>query len=103
LDDAKKKLGDAVDKHGDKISDGLDKAGHAIDEKTGGKYRDKINTGVSKTKDALDGLDGKRDDLSATAGGSQPPDPSPVPPEPGADPNEDIAAGVRPIPSGGAK
>ena len=47
LDEAKKKLGDAVDKHGDKISDGLDKAGAKIDERTGGKYSDKITTGVS--------------------------------------------------------
>ena len=43
LDDAKKKLGDAVDKHGDKISEGLDKAGDLIDKKTGGKYSDKIS------------------------------------------------------------
>ena len=43
LDDAKKKLGDAVDKHGDKISDGLDKAGNAVDVKTGGKHRAQID------------------------------------------------------------
>ena len=48
LDDAKKKLGDAVDKHGDKISDGLDKAGDAIDKKTGGKHSDKIRSGVGQ-------------------------------------------------------
>ena len=65
LDDAKKKLGDAVDNHGDKISDGLDKAGQAIDERTGGKHTDGINTGVRKAKDTLDGLDGKRDDMPA--------------------------------------
>ena len=72
LDDAKKKLGDAVDKHGDKISDGLDKAGNAVDEKTGGKHRDKIDTGVGKAKGALDDLDGKRDDSSATAAERRP-------------------------------
>ena len=43
LDDAKKKLGDAVDKHGDKIGDGLDKAAKLADEKTKGKYSDKID------------------------------------------------------------
>ena len=63
LDDAKKKLGDAVDKHGDTISEGLDKAAGKIDQKTAGKYSDKIESGVSKAKDALDGLDGKNDDL----------------------------------------
>ncbi len=66
LDDAKKKLGEAVDKHGDKISDGLDKAGDAIDKKTGGKHSDKIRSGVGKAKSALDDLDGKRDDLRSS-------------------------------------
>ena len=64
LDKAKGKLTEAVDKHGDKISDGLDKAGALADKKTGGKYGDKIATGVDKAKGALDGLDGKDDDIS---------------------------------------
>ena len=42
LDDAKAKLTDAVDKHGDKIADGLTKAGDAVDKKTGGKYTEHI-------------------------------------------------------------
>lgn len=63
LDDAKKKLEDAVDKHGDKISEGLDKAAGVVDDKTKGKYSDKINQGVEKAKDGLDKLDGKNDDL----------------------------------------
>lgn len=108
LDDAKKKLGDAVDKHGDKISEGLDKAGREIDERTGGKHRANIDAGVGRAKKALDDLDGQRDDLppstsTPTAGPHQPDDdPSPVPPEPGSDPNEDIASGTRPVPSGGS-
>ena len=48
LDDAKAKLTDAVDNHGDKIADGLDKAGAVVDDKTGGKYTDKIDAGVEK-------------------------------------------------------
>lgn len=63
LDDAKAKLTGAVDSQGDKIADGLDKAAEVIDDKTGGKYTDKIDTGVEKAKDALDGLDGKNDDI----------------------------------------
>lgn len=63
LDDAKSKLKGAVDKHGDKIADGLEKTGGLIDKKTGGKYSDKITKGVGKAKDALDGLDGKDDDI----------------------------------------
>jgi hypothetical protein len=80
LTDAKKTLSTAVDKHGDKISEGLDKAGAAIDARTGGKYRDKIDAGVGKAKTTLDGLDGRRDDFRATSGGSQPPEPSADPP-----------------------
>jgi hypothetical protein len=63
LGDAKKKLEDAVDKHGDKIGEGLDKAAKLADEKTKGKYSDKIDTGLGKAKEALDGLDGKDDDI----------------------------------------
>jgi ABC-type transporter Mla subunit MlaD len=63
LDQAKNKLGDAVDKHGDQIGEGLDKVAKLADQKTKGKYTDKIDTGLGKAKDALDGLDGKDDDI----------------------------------------
>ena len=66
LDDAKKKLEDAVDQHGDKIAEGLDKAAGVVDEKTGGKYSDKIEQGVAKAKEGLDKLDGKDDDIPDT-------------------------------------
>jgi len=73
LDDAKKKLTAAVDKHGDKISGGIDKAASAADKKTGGKYADKIAMGKDKAKTALDNLDKKngtdrRDDTPGTPG-----------------------------------
>jgi hypothetical protein len=64
LSDLKAKLTKAVDSQGDKIGDGLDKAGDVVDKQTGGKYDDKIDTGVDKAKDALDGLDGKNDDIA---------------------------------------
>ena len=63
LDNAKDKLTDEVDQHGDKIERGLDKAAGLIDDKTGGKHTDKIDAGVEKAKDALDNLDGKNDDI----------------------------------------
>ena len=63
LDDAKKKLSNAVDEHGDKITKGLDKAAGFVDKKTGGKYADKIDSATAKAKDGLEGLDGTRDDL----------------------------------------
>lgn len=62
LDNAKNKLSDAVDKNGDKISQGLDKAAGFVNEKTGHKHADKIDGGLAKAKDALDGLDGKKGD-----------------------------------------
>jgi hypothetical protein len=64
LDNAKQKLTKAVDSQGDKIAAGLDKAGDLIEKKTGGKYDDKIEGGIDKAKDALDGLDGKNDDIA---------------------------------------
>ena len=59
LDDAKDKLGDAVDAAGDKIGDGVDKAGDLIKAKTGDEHDDKIDAAVDKAKDVLDGLDGR--------------------------------------------
>ena len=64
LDDAKDKLSDAVDHHGDKIGDGIDKAAAVASDKTGGTHDDKIGTGAEKLKDGLDRLDGRDDDLS---------------------------------------
>ena len=63
LDDAKKKLGQAVDQHGSTISAGIDKAAAAADKRTGGKHRSAIQGASSKAKNALDRLDGKDDDL----------------------------------------
>ena len=63
FDKAKNALEGAVDKHGDKIADGIDNAAQAADDKTGGKHSDKIATGAEKARDALDKLDGKNDDL----------------------------------------
>ena len=61
LDKARAKLTDAVDKHGGKIADGIDKAADAVDKKTKGKHHDKIEGATAKARDALDKLDGKND------------------------------------------
>ncbi|MDO9457285.1 antitoxin [Nocardioides sp.] len=63
MDNIKGKVEDAVDKHGDKIADGIDKAAVTADKKTGGKHHDKIEGATGKAKDVLDGLDGKNDDI----------------------------------------
>ena len=65
LDKFKAKAQKAVDDHGDKIDQGIDKAAKVADQKTKGKYSEKIVGGQSKAKEALDKLDGKNDgDLS---------------------------------------
>jgi hypothetical protein len=61
FDKARDKLTEAVDQHGDKVADGVDRAARALDDKTGGKHADKIATGAEKAKEALDRLDGKAD------------------------------------------
>lgn len=63
FDNIKAKLKGLVDKNSGPIADGMDKAGEFIDSKTGHKHSDKIETGKDKLTDALDGLDGKKDDF----------------------------------------
>ena len=61
FDKAKGKLTHAVDKHGDKIAGGVDRAAEALDDRTKGKHADKIASGAEKAKEALDKLDGRND------------------------------------------
>jgi hypothetical protein len=63
LDRLKGKTTEMVDKHGEQIASGLDKAAGVVDKKTKGKYTDKITGGKQKAKDALDKLDDKNDDI----------------------------------------
>ncbi len=77
IDDAKKKLSRAVDKHGDKIDQGITKATQAAQDfdrkKTGGKHSGKIAQGAAKAREGLDKLDGKSgDDLGGPAGPAGP-------------------------------
>lgn len=66
---ARTKASEAVDKHGPKIADGIDKAGAFADQKTKGKYSDKIAKGTTKAKEGLDKIDGKNDGDTGPAGG----------------------------------
>ena len=52
LDKIKGQAKRAVDKHGDTIASGVDKAAEKIDTKTGGKHHDNIVKGSSQAKDA---------------------------------------------------
>jgi hypothetical protein len=64
LDKVKKRAEQAVNKHGDQIAKGLDKAAKVADSKTKGKHHSQIDKGVSAAKSALDKLDGKNDDIA---------------------------------------
>lgn len=69
LDKLKGKATKAVDQHGDKIAQGIDRAAEAADRRTGGKHGDKIAKGRTQAKGALDKLDGKTDgDLGGRRG-----------------------------------
>jgi len=70
LDKAKATLGKAVGDHGDKIAEGIDKVGRAVNQRTGGKHADKIDQATGKAREALDSLDGKNDDTGPGTGGT---------------------------------
>lgn len=57
LDKLRKKAAETVDQHGNKITQGLDKAGDAVSKATKGKYDDKIDKGVGKAKESLHKID----------------------------------------------
>jgi hypothetical protein len=59
------KAKDLVGKHGDKVDEGLEKAGDVADEKTGGKNSEQIDQGVQKAQDAVDGLGRGQEDNPA--------------------------------------
>ena len=63
LDKAKQRLTKAVDEHGDKIEQGADKLGDAVNKKTGHKHADQVTKGKEQLLKGLDSLDGKKDDF----------------------------------------
>ncbi|MFF1817888.1 antitoxin [Kribbella sp. NPDC051587] len=52
------KAKDALGEHGDKVDEGIEKAGDFADEKTGGEHADQIDKGQEFAKDRLSGLGG---------------------------------------------
>ena len=74
-----------INEHGDKIEDGLEKAGAMVNQKTGGKHEDKIDKGLAKAKEGLDKAEGKDGDNPAppmATGPAEPPQPTTPPPGP---------------------
>lgn len=49
----KDKAEEIAEDHGDKIADGLEKAGDLVDEKTDGKHSEQIDTAVDKAQDLV--------------------------------------------------
>lgn len=47
------KAKDALSEHADKVGTGIDKAGDAVDQKTGGKYADRVDQGQDLAKNKL--------------------------------------------------
>jgi len=76
FDNVRKKATKAVDDHGDKIAKGIDKAAGMADSKTQGKHSDKVDKGSRAAKDALDKLDGRKDDIPPHQQPPQPPPPA---------------------------
>ncbi|MGW3100847.1 antitoxin [Streptomyces sp. NPDC001100] len=52
----KDKAEEIAGEHGDTISDGLEKAGELVDEKTGGRHSEQIDGAVDKAQALLDRL-----------------------------------------------
>ncbi|MEV8537730.1 antitoxin [Streptomyces sp. NPDC051572] len=52
----KDKAEEIAEEHGDKIADGLEKAGDVVDEKTDGKHSEQIDTAVDKAQDLVERL-----------------------------------------------
>ncbi|MCC9711714.1 antitoxin [Streptomyces sp. MNU76] len=61
LKNLKDKAEDLAETHADKISDGLEKVGDFIDDKTDGKHSEKIDTAVDKAQDYVENLGDKKD------------------------------------------
>jgi hypothetical protein len=77
FDKIRKGATQAVDKHGDKITRGLDKAAKTADDRTGHKHSDKIRKGVGKAKEGLGRLEGKDDRDRGDEPGGNPPGTAP--------------------------
>lgn len=71
----KDKADDLAEQHGDKVKQGLDKAGGFVDKKTKGKHSEKIENVVGKAKKTVD-------NLAEPESGEQKPDSASTPPPP---------------------
>lgn len=54
FDELKDKAKDALGQHGDKVDEGVDRAGGLVDERTGGRHSEQVQQGTEKAKEGLD-------------------------------------------------
>lgn len=54
LDNLKDKAKDVAGRHNDKVDQGIEKAGDAVEAKLDGKHSDKVGTGVTKAQEGVD-------------------------------------------------
>ena len=60
FDNMKEQGEDFLEQHGDQADAGIDKAGEALDQRTGGEHSEQIDQGAERAKEALGNL-GKED------------------------------------------
>jgi hypothetical protein len=63
----KDKAVDLAAEHGDKITDGVDKATDVVDDKTGGKYTEHLDTADEKVSEVVEGLGDSESDSDSAA------------------------------------
>ncbi|MFY0409820.1 antitoxin [Solicola sp. PLA-1-18] len=74
-DELKAKAAELARQHGDKIDQGLDKAGDAVSRATKGKYDDKIDSATRKAKEGVDKIADDGHQGPGTPGTTPPPRP----------------------------
>ncbi|MFE3986468.1 antitoxin [Nocardia tengchongensis] len=79
----------------EKIEQAVDKAGHVIDEKTGGKFSSQIDKGAEAVKKAIP-TDAAAAEAPAEPAPAEPAPTEPAPAEPAAEPAPEPAAGEQP-------
>ncbi|MFF8393457.1 antitoxin [Streptomyces sp. NPDC016172] len=89
LGPAGRKVSDLAQRHEGKIHHGLDKAAHAVDKRTKGKYSDRIQSGTGRAKGAMDRLTHHGDRTPHTRGTTTPPGTGRTAPSRNAAPSRD--------------
>ncbi|MFE1248884.1 antitoxin [Streptomyces sp. NPDC058735] len=97
LGPAKSRVSDLAQRNEGRIHHGLDKAAHAVDRRTKGKYSGKIQSGAGRAKDAMGRFAHKGESGPDASGTTPPPGTVTPPPEAGRTaPPRDASGGTPP-------